>query len=287
MQIPVTNCNKLVDTLFPPFGRQVSFRNERQVNQLIRAIFTPAAGLACTCDQFGRKMRLIFNGFNVNLVASNCFQLRKQLVTRNFSTRSKMDYLLALDFEATCDSGKTKFAPQEIIEFPAILAKCDDLKVQDTFCKFVRPVHRPQLTSFCTSLTAITQETVDMSQPFPVVWRDFTDWLKLHQLIDDEMNAMKKFTFVTCGNWDLGVMFPDQCSLSNITVPEFMKRWINIKSVFRKITGRWPRHLSQMLDELNIKPVGRLHSGQDDALNVLFVMRELVRRGAQIESTDV
>ena len=58
---------------------------------------------------------------------------------------------LVLDFEATCIKG-AHIQPQEIIEFPVLLLKGEDLHEADRFHRYVRPVHHPYLSSFCTQV---------------------------------------------------------------------------------------------------------------------------------------
>ena len=71
--------------------------------------------------------------------------------------RQKYDYLLVLDFEATCNKA-SMLKPQEIIEFPcALINTKKSFDVVSIFHEYVRPVHHPTLTTFCTELTGITQ----------------------------------------------------------------------------------------------------------------------------------
>lgn len=68
----------------------------------------------------------------------------------------KIQFLLILDFEATC--GDTVHPDdREIIEFPTLLYNVRQKKVQATFQEYVRPMLQPTLTEFCTALTGITQ----------------------------------------------------------------------------------------------------------------------------------
>ncbi len=55
---------------------------------------------------------------------------------------------------ATCDSNRS-FGPQEIIEWPVVVVDTQLQKEVACFHKYVRPVHQPQLTAFCTELTGI------------------------------------------------------------------------------------------------------------------------------------
>lgn len=70
----------------------------------------------------------------------------------------KFDYLLVLDFEATCGTKGYEPKPQEIIEFPcALLNVKRGFQVEAIFHEYVRPTHHPLLSTFCTELTGITQ----------------------------------------------------------------------------------------------------------------------------------
>jgi ERI1 exoribonuclease 2 len=69
---------------------------------------------------------------------------------------TSVQYLIVLDFEATCDD-QTQLEPQEIIEFPSVLIDIASKTVIDEIQTYVRPLRHPALTRFCTSLTGITQ----------------------------------------------------------------------------------------------------------------------------------
>lgn len=64
-----------------------------------------------------------------------------------------LEYLLILDFEATCGGN----GEGEIIEFPTLLYDLRKNEVQTQFHEYVKPVRHPTLTKFCTELTGITQ----------------------------------------------------------------------------------------------------------------------------------
>jgi inhibitor of KinA sporulation pathway (predicted exonuclease) len=86
--------------------------------------------------------------------------------------------ILVVDLEATCaDDGSIPPASMEIIEIGAVWAGADG-SVVDRFQSFVRPLDRPALTPFCTSLTGIRQADVDAAPLFPVaaqLLREFSD----------------------------------------------------------------------------------------------------------------
>ena len=73
----------------------------------------------------------------------------------------KYDFLLVVDFEATCDIKGSEPKPQEIIEFPcALISTKKSFEVVSVFHEYVRPVRNPILSCFCTELTGITQVSV-------------------------------------------------------------------------------------------------------------------------------
>ena len=113
-------------------------------------------------------------------------------------------------------------------------------------------------------------------QHFDVVLNDFNQWLhSLRMITEDYSQCLRPFTFVTCGDWDLQMMFPKQCRLLNIERQRHFRTWINIKKSYASNFKVWPKSLSFMLNELQIKPLGRLHSGIDDCRNVVLIMREM------------
>lgn len=73
------------------------------------------------------------------------------------------------------------------------------------------------------------QDVVDKEAPFPEVLHSFMTWIRESDVILDgyEPNA----AFVTCGDWDLLTMLPNQCALSKIPTPTITQSWINIKKV--------------------------------------------------------
>lgn len=114
-------------------------------------------------------------------------------------------YLVVVDFEATCDSNVAfETYPHEIIEFPAVVVDtAKDFAIVGEFRSLVRPKRNPILSSFCTTLTSITQSEINHASPFPAVMRNFHAFLQSHKLLpadlaferacamrDDEMPAL-------------------------------------------------------------------------------------------------
>ncbi|XP_076635253.1 26S proteasome non-ATPase regulatory subunit 6 [Colletes latitarsis] len=184
-------------------------------------------------------------------------------VKRNF------DYLLVLDFEATCKQFE-KLIPQEIIEFPCAAVSTRSWQIENMFHEYIKPKVHPVLTPFCTELTGIIQDMVDEQPYFPEVFDKFCNWLEENNFFKDNESA-----FVICGDWDLRVMLPQQCKLSNVTLPAYFKKWINLKDSFCDATQYYPRSMTDMLTHLKLRHEGKLHSGLDDIKNMVRIIQVL------------
>lgn len=181
---------------------------------------------------------------------------------------------IVLDFESTCDHPK-QCSPQEIIEFPSVVVDAKTLDIIDQIQIYVKPVHHPILTKFCTELTGITQHTVDNAVEFPAAFKMYNKWLsKYHH---------RCINFITCGNWDLKTMLPAQCRLNGISkIPGIYKRWININQAFKQIFNKKSGGLKGMLHQLGLQFEGRPHSGLCDSINTAIVWKkiQLARRAS-------
>lgn len=121
---------------------------------------------------------------------------------------------------------------------------------------------------------------VETSDPFPKVYEDFDHWLKSEGLLSSDSQS---FAFVTCGNWDLKTMLPEQFQVSGIeNVPEHFNRWINVKKSYQKSMGNFPRSLSHMLHGLGMTFEGRPHSGIDDTKNIARIVEAIGKKGGHV-----
>jgi len=195
-------------------------------------------------------------------------------------------HYLVLDFESTCQEEGGRIDPQEIIEFPCLLIRADDFSLVDQFHEYVKPVGKPQLTNFCTELTGITQDMIQDKDTFLNVLSRFVSWYASNGL--DPSNS----TFVTCGQWDLVSMLPQQCLYSGLAMPQMLDvgvsgEFVNIKLTYQNTTGKYGKGLEAMQKHLGLQFEGRLHSGIDDCRNILSVMKCLVARGAILSNNGM
>jgi inhibitor of KinA sporulation pathway (predicted exonuclease) len=91
-----------------------------------------------------------------------------------------MPHWLVIDLEATTEEGGWPVAEMEIIEIGASLVNQDGREI-DHFERFVRPLRRPLLTTFCRQLTHIQQHNIDSAAPLADVWPQFERWLGHHR----------------------------------------------------------------------------------------------------------
>ncbi|VDM95535.1 unnamed protein product [Thelazia callipaeda] len=209
------------------------------------------------------------------------------------------DYFLVLDFEATCEEGKKIMPLQEIIEFPVMQLCGRTFEEVGRFHRYVRPTERPVLTSFCTHLTGIVQkrfyqETVAKEETLPEILDAFHTWLVDSDLIGTNNFAESRFTFLTSGDWDLGVLLPNEARYRRLQLPEqvYFKRWINLKKAFCKCKGHFAKSLTVMLHDLKLDHVvcsrhGRLHSGIDDVKNMCQIAKCLANSGYLFKNTSI
>lgn len=202
------------------------------------------------------------------------------------SVAAGFDTVVVLDFEATCQPGGAP-RPQEVIEFPSVLVSLQGRAVVDTFSSFVRPVHHPTLSDFCTELTGIRQEDVDGAPTFVEVLARHQAWLAGHGLLGPA--DAPRFGFVTCGDWDLATMLPVQCAAASLGVhelPRVYRRWVNVKKIYmdRMKTSKGDG-MPAMLRGLGLALEGRHHRGIDDCHNIARIALALADRGARFELT--
>ena len=182
-------------------------------------------------------------------------------------------YVCVLDFEATCWDGSKE---HEIIEFPSVLwrwSKKKEVARVDEIQIFVKPTHNPTVSEFCHNLTGITQAQVDNGVSLKDALKQHYQWLTQHVPNADLV------VFVTCGDWDLKTMLPNDLAANNLSYPSpAYRKYLNIKRAFRDVTQtRKSLSMVNMLKALNLELEGRHHSGIDDCRNISKIFVKLVQ----------
>ncbi|KAJ3556641.1 hypothetical protein NM688_g1912 [Phlebia brevispora] len=148
---------------------------------------------------------------------------------------------------SSIDPGAAKQTYDAFLEWPVCLlrwkhkdgnGRASRLETVDEFRSFVKPVWRPQLSSFCTELTGITQDNVDQAPTFnTLVHTTFRDFLVRNGLIDAVTNEpLCRFCWCSDGPWDIRDFVVKQCFISKMPLP----RWISgdVMDV-RRVVAKW------------------------------------------------
>ncbi|XP_060072524.1 3'-5' exoribonuclease 1-like [Ylistrum balloti] len=196
------------------------------------------------------------------------------------STKPLYDYLLIIDFEATCEADTPGY-PHEIIEFPIVLINVHQNTVVDEFHSFCKPVLNPQLSEFCTELTGITQANVDAADEFPAVFQKVEEWMR-----EKHLGEGNKFAVVTDGPWDMSRFLCLQCQHCDHPFPRWAKKWINIKKTYGSFYKCQRKKLEDMLIYLGMKFEGKQHCGRDDSRNIARIAIRLIEDGCRVKVNE-
>eukprot|EP00455_Lapot_gusevi_P040929 TRINITY_DN4689_c0_g2_i3.p1 TRINITY_DN4689_c0_g2~~TRINITY_DN4689_c0_g2_i3.p1 ORF type:complete len:343 (+),score=21.65 TRINITY_DN4689_c0_g2_i3:67-1095(+) len=203
--------------------------------------------------------------------------------SRFFSTKKSpkqpqiYDYLVVVDFEATCDDQcppAVMRETQEIIEFPWVVIDVKNCSIIDQKQHYVRPTINPKLTTFCSKFTGIEQSQVDNAEELPQVIATFRDYLQTSFASD------QTYCLLADGDWDIRYILQHESRQKNIELTEAMRRYFDVKQEYATFFSTSPRiSLKRMLDNLALPLVGRHHSGLDDCLSISGIVLHLLAQG--------
>ncbi|XP_046368295.2 3'-5' exoribonuclease 1-like isoform X1 [Haliotis rufescens] len=210
------------------------------------------------------------------------FYKKQKLMKARIKTpgSTKYDYLVVIDFEATCEREVDDYQ-HEIIEFPAILVDVAEMTIADEFHSYCRPVLNPRLTDFCVQLTGITQTKVAAAPEFPQVLTSFSEWMQAHHLGDGH-----SFAIVTDGPWDMSRFLHMQCQFSGLDFPRWARKWVNIRKVYSNFYQCRRCGIEAMLISLGMSFEGQLHCGRDDARNIARIAMRLLSDGVTFKINE-
>ncbi len=185
---------------------------------------------------------------------------------------------LVMDFEANC-SGE-QFRDHEIIEFPAVLIDARTGAIIAEWHSFVQMATHKKLSNFIKDLTHITDQQVLAGRSWTATMTDFEKWCREMDLTPE------RTTVITCGDWDLKTMLPQQLERTKTKLSPFLHAlfgaWTNIKVYYSKAMGVRAPGMDGMLKEFGIELTGHHHSGIDDSRNIAKICQQLVERGYDI-----
>ena len=67
-------------------------------------------------------------------------------------------------------------------------------------------------------------------------------------------------------------------------MPNFLKKWINIKYIYTKIYNQKTGSMVNMLNKLDIKLEGKHHSGIDDSKNIAKMCIKILEKDNKFEN---
>lgn len=101
--------------------------------------------------------------------------------------------------------------------------------------------------------------------------RRYDNWIK--SAIDPN-----KCIFLTCGNWDLRKQIPKQFPRYRVRIPDYFRRYINIKDVFTRLEGIESKGMDFMMNYYNLKLMGNHHCAYDDVFNIAQVLYHILNK---------
>ncbi|XP_037044215.1 ERI1 exoribonuclease 2-like [Bradysia coprophila] len=193
------------------------------------------------------------------------------------------EYLICLDFEATCYPSKNqrnKGWYQEIVDIGAALINLNDGDIESAFQCNVNTTEF-FLTYGCKKKLGLDQDYLDGCPTLPSVLGRFCKWTKYlrdeHDLIMpwNSRSDYENTYFCTWSNMDLGYFLPNECSQKNISYANYLKYWINGQEIFNEyIFGRNAK-LHDAADYVGTKIVGDAHGAADDAKTLAYLMHDI------------
>ncbi|NEO43734.1 MAG: exonuclease domain-containing protein [Moorea sp. SIO4A1] len=170
-----------------------------------------------------------------------------------------------VDIESTCwEPSPPEGQVSEIIEIGVASLDINDLTSRKDKTITIKPVDS-QVSEFCTQLTGITQDLVDLEGiPFK----------KGCKILEQEHDS-KELVWASWGDYDRE-MFQSQCERTETSYP-FKKKHINISCLFA-IAQKLNRETSipKALEILGLNFDGSLHRGIDDAYNAARLLGHML-----------
>ncbi|WP_437880566.1 exonuclease domain-containing protein [Pseudomonas sp. LRF_L74] len=173
---------------------------------------------------------------------------------------------LVIDLEATTEEGGWPVADMEIIEIGASLVAADGRELEH-FQRFVRPLRRPCLTTFCQKLTHIRQSDIDGAGTLASLWPQFEHWLEPHR---PHLEG-----WVSWGDYDRR-QFEQEWRRQAIDASLARIRHVNLKQAFAKARHlQRPVGLHSALQLCGLSFQGQQHRALEDARNTARLLPQV------------
>jgi len=178
-----------------------------------------------------------------------------------------MKTLVIFDLEATCWENRALHV-SEIIEIGAVRIEKETGNIIDTFDVFVKPRLNPILSEYCTNLTSIRQQDVDLGYDFVPATFQFNEYLDKY---DDEY-------IMSWGYYDKNQLLREStdknADISKLET-KLLNKHLNAKNQFAHIMGRKRCGIMKALNILKLDFEGTHHRGIDDCENVARIYKKI------------
>jgi inhibitor of KinA sporulation pathway (predicted exonuclease) len=171
--------------------------------------------------------------------------------------------ILVIDLEATCEEGPHFSTEQmEIIEIGAVWANFDGTVI-DSFQTFVRPVHGPELSTFCRTLTGIQQRDVDPAPGFAEAAQRLAAFAERYRSNSPVWGSW--------GKYDLNQITRD-CLRHEVDNPLAGFSHRNLKREFARTRKIKEVGMAKALEIARLQLQGAHHRALDDAVNIASLL---------------
>ena len=160
---------------------------------------------------------------------------------------------IVLDLEATCWMGRPPKGVNEIIEIGAIKINRYG-EVLGQFSSLVKPTVNPKISGFCSRLTGIKQNQLDLADPF-------RSWITEHG---------SDYVLGSWGSNDKGFLWSD-CRLHDVDT-DWLEPFIDLRTQYVHITKSLKKsNLKYIVEREGFEFEGNEHSAYTDAYNTAKV----------------
>lgn len=182
---------------------------------------------------------------------------------------------LVIDLEGTCFEGANAFELSDVIEIG--LALLDTQKMQEALR--LQWYTRPTMTlvsDFCTKLTGIHPHHVNGAASFAQRMKDLDHFIDEHNLT----------LWGSYGGYDRN-QFQRQCRREGLPNPMDRLEHINLKKIVTTHLGLGKKRpgLRKALEVAGLEHEGLIHSGVDDAHNILRITTTILKESRHPEKT--
>ncbi|MFD1602490.1 exonuclease domain-containing protein [Flavobacterium artemisiae] len=178
------------------------------------------------------------------------------------------DKIIVIDIEATCweTTEETLLNQREIIEIGVCKLILSSGKIENKQSFYIKP-EVSQVSSFCTQLTGITNEKLQI---------EGTSLEKALKKINSKY-SVKYRTFAGYGDFDQEIL-EQECKAKAIENP-FRNDYLNIKTLFNlAYLQEKPQGLLKELELVGESFEGKNHNGADDAYNAAKLLYKVLQR---------